>query len=614
MPVSDPPGLREPAPAGVPASRSDPARLRAEVRGAVQGVGFRPFVYRLAAELELAGWVTNDTRGVFVEVEGPRERLERFLARLGSDAPRVAHIHSVEHAWLEPAGFTGFEIRHDDSAGARTAVLLPDLATCPECLAETRAPGRRLHYPFTNCTNCGPRFSIIRDLPYDRPNTSMSGFAMCEDCAREYGDPADRRFHAQPIACPRCGPRLRYRTPFDDLPPALQSSSDDAALDAATNAVLRGDAIALKGLGGYQIICDATDDLAVRLLRKAKGRAEKPFAVLCADVAEARTLCRVDAAAAAVLESPECPIVLLPLVPAAPVAPGVAPRLSQLGVMLPATPLHHLLCRRLGRPLVATSGNLSEEPIVTDDDDARARLGPMIAGVLSHDRPIVRHVDDSVGWFVAGEFRLLRRARGYAPLPVRVRGEWPAILAVGAHLKNTVALAVHDQVFLSQHIGDLETEGSLRAFERVIEDFLRMYRVQPEAIAHDLHPDYLSTQWAREAAERLGAPLVGVQHHHAHLAACLAEHGVEGPALGVTWDGTGWGRTAPCGAASSCSGTRPASSASRTCDRSACPAGRRPCASRPAPPRARCARCSAPNGPPGADCVPPCHSGRRAAP
>lgn len=516
-------------------------RLRAEVRGAVQGVGFRPFVYRLATELELKGWVTNDTRGVFVEVEGPRGRLESFLERLSSEAPRVATLHSVEHAWLAPEGFARFEIRHADGDGARTAVLLPDLATCPECLVETRAPGRREGYPFTNCTNCGPRFSIIRDLPYDRPNTSVSGFAMCADCAREYADPLDRRFHAQPIACPRCGPRISYRSPFDDLPPALRSSSDAAALDAAVNAVLRGDAIALKGLGGYQIVCDATDERAVRRLREAKGRAEKPFAVLCADVAEARTLCRVDEAAAAVLESPECPIVLLPLVPAAPVAPSVAPQLSQLGVMLPATPLHHLLCARLGRPLVATSGNLSEEPIVTDDDDARARLGHMVAGVLSHDRPIVRHVDDSVGWFVGGEFRLLRRARGYAPLPVRVRGEWPVILAAGAHLKNTIALAVRDQVFLSQHVGDLETEGSLRAFERVIEDFLRMYRVTPEAIAHDLHPDYLSTQWAREAAGRFGVPLVGVQHHHAHLAACLAEHGAEGPALGVIWDGTGWG-------------------------------------------------------------------------
>jgi len=334
---------------------------------------------------------------------------------------------------------------------------------------------------------------------------------------------------------------VRYRVLFTQLPPQLQALVDSAPLDAAADSIRCGEAVAVKGLGGYQLVCDATSDSAVHRLRRKKGRAEKPFAVMCADVAEARTLCDVDDDAAAVLESPECPIVLLPLKPAAPIAPNVAPRLSHLGVMLPATPLHHLLCRRLGRPLVATSGNLSEEPIVIEDDDACARLAPMVAGVLSHDRPIVRHVDDSVGWFVAGEFRLLRRARGYAPLPVRVRGEWPAILAVGAHLKNTVALAVRDQVFVSQHIGDLETEGALRAFERVIEDFLRMYRVRPEAIAHDLHPDYLSTQWARAASERLGAPLVGVQHHHAHLAACLAEHGAHGPALGVTWDGTGWG-------------------------------------------------------------------------
>lgn len=516
-------------------------RLRAEVRGAVQGVGFRPFVYRLATELGLNGWVTNDTRGVFLEVEGPRGRLERFLERLGSDAPRVARIHSLEHAWLEPAGFSRFEIRHEDGEGARTAVLLPDLATCPACLAETFAPGRRHHYPFTNCTNCGPRFSIIRDLPYDRPNTSMSGFAMCEDCAREYGDPADRRFHAQPIACPRCGPRAEYRERGIFAPHDFHGSPPEEAIEKAAMMIRAGQSVAVKGLGGYQIVCDALNEWAVESLRQYKARRQKPFAVMCADVAEARTLCHVDDAAAAVLESPECPIALLPLRPAAPIAPNVAPGLEHLGVMLPATPLHHLLCDALKRPLVTTSGNLSEEPIVTDDREAEAQFDRMSGYLLAHDRPIVRHVDDSVGFFLAGEFRLLRRARGYAPLPVRVRGEWPVILAVGAHLKNTVALAVRDQVFLSQHIGDLETEGALGAFERVIGDFLRMYRVTPEAIAHDLHPDYLSTQWARAASERLGAPLVGVQHHHAHLAACLAEHGAEGPALGVTWDGTGWG-------------------------------------------------------------------------
>ncbi len=522
-----------------PAPGDAPARLRAEVRGAVQGVGFRPFVFRLASELELTGWVRNDTRGVFLEVEGPRARLERFLERLRAEAPPVAAIHDLAHAWLETAGFAGFEIRHEDAGGARTAVLLPDLATCPDCLAETREPAqRRFGYAFTNCTNCGPRFSIIRELPYDRPNTSMGAFGMCADCRREYEDPRDRRFHAQPIACPACGPRLAWVEVTAAGAPRPGAADAGAA---AVRALAGGGTEALKGLGGYQVLCDAANEAAVAALRLAKGRQEKPFAVMCADVEQARTLCEVSEEAAAVLRSPRCPIVLLPLAPGAPVAANVAPRLSQLGVMLPATPLHHSVCASFGRPLVATSGNLSEEPIVTDDAGAVAKLGGMVAGILSHDRPIVRHVDDSVGTFLAGAFRLLRRARGYAPMPVRVRGDWPAILAVGAHLKNTVALAVGDQVFVSQHIGDLETPEAMGAFERVIEDFLRMYDVRPAAIAHDLHPAYLSTGWALEAAARMEVPLVGVQHHHAHLAACLAEHGADGPALGVTWDGTGWG-------------------------------------------------------------------------
>jgi hydrogenase maturation protein HypF len=535
--VSDLPRARESLTATVTPPSPRPERLRAEIRGAVQGVGFRPFVFRLATDLGLAGWVVNDTRGVVLEVEGPRGPLERFLDRLRADAPPQAVVHSLEHTWLEPAGFRAFEIRHSDEAGARTAVLLPDLATCPDCLSETLTPGERRHrYPFTNCTRCGPRFSLIVDLPYDRPNTTMRGFAMCEACAREYADPLDRRFHAQPIACPECGPRLLLTTADGQ-----ERERGDAALREAARAIREGRIVAMKGLGGYQLLCDATNEEVVRRLRGRKGREEKPFALMCADLSAVRALCEVDAAAAAVLGSRECPIMLLPRRAEAAVSPEVAPRLSQLGVMLPASPLHHLLCAEAGMPLVATSGNLSDEPIAIGDGEARSRLGAIADDFLSHNRPIERHVDDSVGFVLAGEFRLLRRARGYAPLPVRVRGEWPTILAVGAHLKNTVALAMGGQVFLSQHIGDLETRESLRAFERVIEDFLRLYEARPVAIAHDLHPDYLSTQWARAAALRLDAPLVAVQHHHAHLASCLAEHGVEGPALGVTWDGTGWG-------------------------------------------------------------------------
>ena len=512
-------------------------RLRVEVRGAVQGVGFRPFVYRLASELGLAGWVVNDTRGVFIEVEGERATLEGFRRRLAAEAPPQSAIHSIEHAWLPPAGLGAFEIRHGDGGGEKRAVLLADMATCADCLAETLAPdGRRRRYPFTNCTNCGPRYSIVRAMPWDRPQTTMAGFPLCPECAREYADPRDRRFHAQPVACPVCGPRLSL-TDRDGTPLA----SGDDALRRAAGALRAGAIVALKGLGGYQLACDAADETAVQRLRLGKGREEKPFALLCADLAAVRRLCDVPGEAAAALGSRECPIVLLARHAGAPVAPGVAPGLDRLGVMLPATPLHHLLCAEVARPLVATSGNLSDEPIAIDDAEARARLGGIAELFLAHDRPIERHVDDSVGWCVDGAFRLLRRARGYAPMPVRVREPWPAILAVGAHLKNTVALAVDDQVVVSQHIGDLETPEALGAFERVIADLSRLYAFRPAAIAHDAHPDYASTRWALAAAARTGATLVSVQHHHAHLAACLAEHGLEGPALGVTWDGTGYG-------------------------------------------------------------------------
>lgn len=515
------------------------ARLRLTVRGAVQGVGFRPYVYRLARELALAGWVSNDPRGVVIEAEGPRSACEALQARLAPEAPPQAQVHEVAAEWIAPAGEHTFEVRHSDTGGARTAVLLPDLATCPECLAEARTPGeRRLGYPFTNCTNCGPRFSIVRELPYDRPNTTMVGFPMCGDCAREYADVADRRFHAQPIACPACGPKLAFARPEDGGGAALAGAG---ALEAAAASLLAGEIVALKGLGGYQLLCDATDAAAVERLRERKARVGKPFALLCGTLDDVRAIAHVDERAAAQLGSSAAPIVLLARRADSLVAEAVAPGLSHLGVMLPATVLHHQLCDAVARPLVCTSGNLSDEPIAIGDTEARERLGAIADTFLSHDRPIERHVDDSVGTFLAGEFRLLRRARGYAPLPVRVQGDWPCVLAVGPHLKNTIALALGDQVFVSQHIGDLETHESMRAFERVIADFLRLYGATPKILAHDLHPDYLSTRWATSHAADFGARLEGVQHHHAHLASCLAEHGATGTALGVTWDGTGFG-------------------------------------------------------------------------
>ena len=512
-----------------------PQRLRLEVRGAVQGVGFRPFVYRLAGELALPGWVLNDARGVFIEVEGARATLERFRERIVAERPPRAIVQSLESAWLPAAGFTDFEIRHSDEAGARTALVLPDLATCPECLAEVLDPAERRHgYPFTNCTNCGPRFTILRELPYDRPNTSMIGFILCPVCRTEYQEPRDRRFHAQPIACPACGPVLAL---WDAEGATI--ASRETALAGAARALADGRIVAVKGLGGFHLMCDARDGAAVARLRERKLRLGKPLALMVRDLDQARELCEVSDLAAEHLASAEAPILLLPRRAAAPVAPEVAPGNPYLGVMLPATPLHHLLARACGFPLVATSGNLSDEPICTNEYRALGRLGAIADLFLVHDRAIERHVDDSVAWIAAGRMRLLRRARGWAPLPVTVRRELPVILAVGAHLKNTVALSVGRQVFISQHVGDLETAEAMSAFERVIADFQRLYDVRPVAIAHDLHPDYLSTRWALAAPG--DARRIGVQHHHAHLASCLAENGAEGRALGVTWDGTGYG-------------------------------------------------------------------------
>jgi len=538
-------------------------RLAVEIHGAVQGVGFRPFVYRLATELRLTGWVINDTQGVFIEIEGSESQTRRFLERLPAETPPRALIQTIETTWLEPAGYQRFEIRHSERGGAKTVFVLPDMAACPDCVAEVfDASDRRHRYPFTNCTNCGPRFTIVEALPYDRPQTTMRRFEMCPACRSEYENPLDRRFHAQPNACPVCGPRLtlfaRSQTPDreapttgDDQPSVV--AEDDAALAQAANAIRAGRIVAVKGLGGFHLVVDARNDAAIGRLRASKPRRAKPFALMARDLAQVRQFCEASAAAEALLAAPEAPIVLLPKLAdgTLQIAEGVAPGNPNLGVMLPYTPLHHLLLRELGFPVVATSGNLSDEPICTDEQEAMTRLGHIADAFLVHDRPIARHADDSVAWIVAGVPRLLRRGRGYAPLPVLLKEEAPTVLAVGAHLKNTVALSVGRQVFISQHIGDLETPEALAAFERVIADFLRLYEAQPVAIAHDLHPDYLSTKWAQENCKSQTAncklqicnlqSVIPVQHHHAHLAACLAENQADGPALGVTWDGTGYG-------------------------------------------------------------------------
>lgn len=503
-------------------------RLRLILNGAVQGVGFRPFVFRLATELGLAGWVLNSSSGLVVEVEGRREALRTFLGRLEEEKPPAAVVLAREVSLLAPAGYSRFEIRASDEASEKTASLLPDLATCSQCLAELLTPAdRRYRYPFINCTNCGPRYSIIVDLPYDRPRTTMRKFRLCAECEREYKNPADRRFHAQPNACPACGPSLSVEPPAAGEPISL-----------AAAALRRGRIVALKGIGGFQLLVDARKEEAVMRLRQLKCREEKPFALMMASLEMVRRYCELSGEEEKLLTSPAAPIVLLrPRAGPTELAPAVARSSPYLGVMLPYSPLHHLLMREADFPIVATSGNRSDEPIAIDNEEALTRLRDIADLFLLHDRPIARPCDDSVVRLARGRESVLRRARGYAPLPVRLDKKLPPVLAVGAHLKNTVAIAVGNQVFVSQHVGDLDTAEARRAFERAIDDLCRLYRFKPELVAADLHPDYASSHWARSS----GLPVVSVQHHQAHVAACAAENGLEGDYLGVAWDGTGYG-------------------------------------------------------------------------
>jgi hydrogenase maturation protein HypF len=588
----------------------------------------------------LAGWVNNSPQGVFIEAEGPRAELEKFLLRLEIEKPPRSFIQSLEASWLDPAGYTAFEIRPSETGGSKTALVLPDIATCPDCLREIFDPKNRRHrYPFTNCTNCGPRFSIIESLPYDRANTSMKAFTMCPQCQAEYDDPRDRRFHAQPNACPVCGPRLELWEGRTGFPPSRRAKAplrrdggqpvsdsknngdrrdayptNNDALLAAAQAIREGKIVAVKGLGGFHLMVNARDDDAVRRLRKRKQREEKPFALMFPSLESIKAECEVSPLEERLLRSPESPIVLLKRrsagvlerwsvdkcsehQPATPslhhsICPFVAPGNPCLGVMLPYTPLHHLLLAELGFPVIATSGNLSDEPICTDEHEALERLGGIADVFLVHNRPIVRHVDDSIVRVMLDRELVLRRARGYAPLPISISvaadvrrlkhqnrnqsepphvGCYKTVLAVGAHLKNAVALSVGNQVFISQHIGDLETEQAHAAFRRVIADFEKLYEAKPQVIAADLHPDYLSTKFAQESiwtapAERGGdgalecgetsavsskavsrfachrsPKLVGVQHHIAHVLSCMAENEIVPPALGVSWDGTGYG-------------------------------------------------------------------------
>jgi hydrogenase maturation protein HypF len=504
------------------------------VEGTVQGVGFRPYVYRLAGELGVAGHVLNDSRGVVVEVEAPPETVRRFLARLPVEAPPLASVERVTAEPMGELGEHGFSIRASPVGGEPRAAVTADSATCPECLAEVLDPAdRRFRYPFTNCTNCGPRFTIVCDVPYDRPGTTMAGFEMCDACLAEYRDPADRRFHAQPNACPDCGPHIA----LTDAAGGPVSAGD--AISAAGAALVAGAIVAVKGIGGFHLACRADDEAAVARLRARKHREDRPFALMAADLEAARRLVVLSPAEESLLIDRARPIVLARRRPGAPVAESVAPAAPELGVMLPYSPLHHLLVADAGgTPLVMTSGNVSDEPIAFRDEDALDRLSGIADRFLLHDRPIETRTDDSVMRVSGGRRQILRRSRGYVPAALPLPGDGRHLLACGAELKNTFAVAKDGSAWVGHHVGDLKNYETLRSFVAGIDHFERLFAVTPEVVAHDLHPEYLST---KHALSLEGVRSVGVQHHHAHLAACLAEHGETGPAVGAIFDGTGYG-------------------------------------------------------------------------
>lgn len=515
----------------------DQQRLRLEIQGIVQGVGFRPFVYQLAQQFGLKGWVNNSTMGVTIEVEGGRSPLDLFLKKLQTELPVNARIDTLTSDYLEPVHFQEFVI-HRSQLGEKTAIVLPDLATCSACLAEIFDPNnRRYHYPFTNCTHCGPRYSIIETLPYDRPLTSMVDFPMCADCQREYEDPGDRRFHAQPNACPKCGCHLAFLSNQGTI-----IAQREAALNHAIDALQRGEIIALKGLGGFQLLVDASSVAAVAKLRQKKQRPDKPFAVMYPDLDRLNHDCKVSALEEKLLLSPASPIILLQKKQGFSLALNVAPDNPNLGVMLPYTPLHHLLLTTLNFPVVTTSGNLSDEPICIDEQEALDRLRHIADYFLIHNRRILRPVDDSVVRVINQIPIILRRSRGYAPEPILLKQPLNQnILALGAHLKNTVAITQKDRIFVSQHIGDLSNQQTVQAMENTLKKLSQIYDFKPDIITCDLHPDYLSTQYAKTLAQQLNIPLIPVQHHQAHIYACIAEHHLELPILGVAWDGTGYG-------------------------------------------------------------------------
>lgn len=516
-------------------------RLRICVRGVVQGVGFRPYVYTTAATLGLSGSVRNDSAGALIEVEGDRAHIDEFLTRLHTDPPALAVIESVDCEVVPAAGGTGFTIADTSSSVGGRTLVSPDVAMCAQCAGEQRDPAdRRYRHPFVNCTNCGPRFTIIASLPYDRAATTMSKFPMCAECAREYADPADRRFHAQPVCCPNCGPTVHYRDR------AGHTHRGERAVEQARGLLRDGSILAVKGIGGYHLACDAANERAVEALRSRKRRGDKPFAVMVADVVTAGLIADVDGPAQRVLCGPQRPIVLLPRLAGAPVAEAVAPHNPDLGVLMAYTPLHTLLFGLPGDEpgppvLVMTSGNLGGEPICFADDDAVDRLAGLADGWLMHDRAILVPCDDSVVRVMDGTELPIRRSRGYAPLPVALPISVPATLATGGDLKNSFAVADGRYAWLSQYIGDMDDLATLTAFGSSVEHQCALTGVHPQVLIADAHPGYRSAEWARRNADN--RPVRLVQHHHAHIAAVMAEHGLDGsePVLGIAFDGTGYG-------------------------------------------------------------------------
>jgi len=510
---------------------------RISVRGVVQGVGFRPFVFQLATKYNLKGWVCNTSEDVKIEVQGDSRDLEHFVSELQYNAPPLAHIENVSVTRHPPADYTKFEIRHSVAEEGKYQLVSPDIATCQACLKEIfSSQDRRYHYPFTNCTNCGPRFTIIEDIPYDRPKTTMRPFIMCPDCQAEYDNPLDRRFHAQPNACPKCGPRLEL---LDAKGVHIETPD---VIATASQLLKEGKIMAIKGLGGFLLACDATSEKAVQLLRRRKRRPFKPLAIMVADIDEAKKYCQVSETEEKLLTSPQSPIVLMPWKSESKVCQAVAPNLKYLGVMLPYTPLHHLLLKESGLPLVMTSGNISEEPICKDNDEAVRRLSEITDYFLVHNRHIYSRYDDSVTIVERGDVQLTRRARGYAPFPVHITFNAKQVLGCGAEEKNTFCLTKDNYAFVSQHIGDMENLETMEHFENTLALYKKLFRIEPEIIAYDLHPEYLSTKYALELCSQSShLKLVPVQHHHAHIVSCMADNRIESPVIGVALDGTGYG-------------------------------------------------------------------------